>query len=538
MAHQPMAPSWTAVVLGLLCLINCPAGASRDRSEVPTAAPAWVTPPVHRSSPRTSSSNSCNRINTGRHRRRGQQRERPPRISAADGSNGGGSVFDGPRDWVWCAGDRSTGGISKLSISRVASGSRRTVATVERQAARSSSLRCSDAGGLSDRDGKRGRAAGAGTAYNGAGDEFREISTMSASQMPTAVTNPDGAAQPEPAATAVTAFFCGGGLDLDAGEMNVLVSKAPHILEMSASEQLAPQANRWLNTAGLGLTRKSLGRMVVHCPEVFLLNYESVLSPIVTWLMVDVRVPRNRVARLLEAFPLMLAKDLETELRPRHRWLMDSLQLQTKEARRLLSLVPELLHVSLEDTLTPACDWLMAAAGGCDMAGVGRISARSPELLITEPSVMQERLEAMAQDVFGGDEAAASAFFVRQPLLLSHSDRVGPLVRLMRDELKATVPEAVEVLANDPSTVEFQLETLVFPRLEAVRSAGVGDIVNGAPLPLSGKLKVLGKFSDARFAKWLKREGRPHQERELTSRSDPPETDDEAAGTGARLPSW
>lgn len=67
--------------------------------------------------------------------------------------------------------------------------------------------------------------------------------------------------------------------------------------------------------------------------------------------------------------------------------------------------------------------------------------------------------------------------------------------------------QAREAIARDPSLLEFQLELRVLPRLEAVRKAGIGDVVNGAPLSLDGKLKVLGKFSDARFHKWLKREG-------------------------------
>lgn len=50
--------------------------------------------------------------------------------------------------------------------------------------------------------------------------------------------------------------------------MRTLVQKAPHILEMSVVDELVPQADRWLNRAGLGLTRKSLGRMAVRCPEV------------------------------------------------------------------------------------------------------------------------------------------------------------------------------------------------------------------------------------------------------------------------------
>lgn len=68
--------------------------------------------------------------------------------------------------------------------------------------------------------------------------------------------------------------------------------------------------------------------------------------------------------------------------------------------------------------------------------------------------------------------------------------------------------QARETIASDPSFLEFQLERLVYPRLEAVRQAGIGDVVNGSPLSLGGKMKVLGSFSEARFAKWLKRESK------------------------------
>lgn len=78
----------------------------------------------------------------------------------------------------------------------------------------------------------------------------------------------------------------------------------------------------------------------------------------------------------------------------------------------------------------------------------------------------------------------------------------------------------------------------MLPRLEAVRRAGVGEIVNGAPLPLSGKLKVLGKFSDARFAKWLRREGNPQDREEQASRSHRPAADDGLLAADASLQSW
>lgn len=62
------------------------------------------------------------------------------------------------------------------------------------------------------------------------------------------------------------------------------------------------------------------------------------------------------------------------------------------------------------------------------------------------------------------------------------------------------------MISSDPSVLEFDMEGRVLRRLKAVREAGIGEIVNGEPLPLKGKLKVLGKFSEVRFVKWLKRE--------------------------------
>lgn len=77
--------------------------------------------------------------------------------------------------------------------------------------------------------------------------------------------------------------------------------------------------------------------------------------------------------------------------------------------------------------------------------------------------------------------------------------------------------QAREVMTTDPSILEFQMERRVRPRLEAIKEAGMGtanlesednsDIDSHRPgaLSLEEKLKVLGKFSDARFKKWLGR---------------------------------
>lgn len=54
--------------------------------------------------------------------------------------------------------------------------------------------------------------------------------------------------------------------------------------------------------------------------QAFLLDYDSVLSPILTWLMMDVQLPRNRVKNVLLDCRSLLAADLDKELRPRLRY--------------------------------------------------------------------------------------------------------------------------------------------------------------------------------------------------------------------------
>lgn len=53
--------------------------------------------------------------------------------------------------------------------------------------------------------------------------------------------------------------------------------------------------------------------------QVFLLDYDNVLARIVLWLLVEVRLPRDRVSTTLLSFPSLLAADLDAELRPRLR---------------------------------------------------------------------------------------------------------------------------------------------------------------------------------------------------------------------------
>lgn len=149
-----MVPMWVAAVPGLLCLTTHSAGASRCRSDVATAAAAWVPPPFYRRRS-ASSSNSNNGIETRRHRRHKEQQERPSWVTSfvlpADGSGGNGSVVGSSKGWVWCAGNCIEEGRSKPATG-CASGSSSsiTAAVIQPQPGRPSALRCSNSGAFSD----------------------------------------------------------------------------------------------------------------------------------------------------------------------------------------------------------------------------------------------------------------------------------------------------------------------------------------------------------------------------------------------------
>lgn len=59
-----------------------------------------------------------------------------------------------------------------------------------------------------------------------------------------------------------------------------------------------------------------------------------------------------------------------------------------------------------------------------------------------DPGVMGEWFAELAAALFKGDREEASAFLSCQPLLLTESERLRPLVRLLTEELKATLPQA------------------------------------------------------------------------------------------------
>ncbi|CAM9316626.1 unnamed protein product [Ascophyllum nodosum] len=308
----------------------------------------------------------------------------------------------------------------------------------------------------------------------------------------------------------VLAFLRGDGLDLTVDQMRLVVLKAPRLLEMSVPESLSPRVDWWLRQAGLGLTRKALGKMATKCPEVLLLAHDAVLSPIVLWLLVEVKMSRTGVAKLLASYPQLLTLDLEGQLRRRHRWLTSDLGLQTKDARRIVTIAPQVLHASKEETLRPACDWLARTIGGAGgETSVGGVVTRSPELLLTCPGAMDKCLVHLSEVLLEGNMQQASALFERQPALLLRSGRLEPLVTFMTLEMKASLPQAREAIVNDVTLLEFDMNGRVFPRLDAVRKAGiVGDVANGRTpqASLREMMRVLGRFSDARFVKWLARE--------------------------------
>lgn len=316
-------------------------------------------------------------------------------------------------------------------------------------------------------------------------------------------------------ASEAVAFFCGDGLALRKDQMRRLILRDPRVLELSADAALRPQASRWLEKANIGLTRGNLRDILRSCPEVFLLDYDSTLAPIMTWLLVDVQLPRDRVKNMLLSCPGVLAANLDTELRPRLRWLSEELRLDVKGARRILTLSPEVLDASLEEILLPACDWLRRTAG-CDMTGVGQLLAKAPALAVTEVDVLEASMSEMTSVLFEEGTEDAATILTEQPWLLLQSDRLAALTGFMTRELGATLAQAREVLANDPAVLEFQIERRVLPRLKAIRDSGMGAVDRRSGdgdgedarahqfLSLRDKMKILGKFSDARFGKWVR----------------------------------
>lgn len=91
-----------------------------------------------------------------------------------------------------------------------------------------------------------------------------------------------------------------------------------------------------------------------------------------------------------------------------------------------------------------------------------------------------------------------------------------PFSRAPSSLTKSAAFQAREVLANDPAVLEFQIERRVLPRLKAIRDSGMGAVDRRSGdgdgedarahqfLSLRDKMKILGKFSDARFGKWVR----------------------------------
>ena len=172
---------------------------------------------------------------------------------------------------------------------------------------------------------------------------------------------------------------------------------------------------------------------------------------------------RENLRKLLGKWPRALDCDPIKALAPRTAYFR-SLGLLPADLRRLALSAPQLLGgLSLRGVIMPRVEALRKAAA-LDGAGVSRVIARAPTVLLAAPSAVAERAKLVA-DVCSLDRNQLARAVAGHPALLEYSvDSLAARLDFLRLEAGLRPPMLGDVLSRAPSLLSLDVERNLRPK--------------------------------------------------------------------------
>lgn len=174
-------------------------------------------------------------------------------------------------------------------------------------------------------------------------------------------------------------------------------------------------------------------------------------------------IARENLRKLLSKWPRALDCDPTKALAPRTAYFR-SIGLLPADLRRLALRAPQLLGgLSLRGVIMPRVEALRKSAA-LDGAGVSRVVARAPTVLLAAPSAVAERARLVA-DRCSLDRRQLARAVAGHPALLEYSvDSLSQRLDFLRNETGLRPPELGDVLSRAPSLLSLDVERNLRPK--------------------------------------------------------------------------
>jgi len=236
-------------------------------------------------------------------------------------------------------------------------------------------------------------------------------------------------------------------------KMHKLLADCPDILEADGWEK---RQGALTFLTQLGIPQHRLGTCLARHPRVLDMSLRTMAS-VVDFLVVEGRIPRAKVGKIVETMPSLLSHSVDRNLRPKILFLVEDVGIAPEGLAAVLLKFPQVLGLSVQSNLRPTVRYLKEELG-VSPADLSRILASMPQLLgLSVQGNLQVKVDYLVSQV-GIPKDRIGDIVAMSPALLSLSveKNLHPKVQFLVEEAGFSVDEIIRA----PNVLAYSLDRM------------------------------------------------------------------------------
>jgi hypothetical protein len=207
----------------------------------------------------------------------------------------------------------------------------------------------------------------------------------------------------------------------------------------------------------LGIPREKLTSIALKFPEVYSLNLENSLKPLLNDLL-ELGIPTPKIAKMVVSFPPLLT--ISSEKRELVLKCLDDLGVPLDRVGKCISLHPQLLGLSVDSKILPTVKFLVND-GAVPRSCLGRIISSVPSVLgFSIKQNLEPKFQYLRNDLhMSPEKAGAVVGKFPQVLCLSLENNIKPTILFLTEELGIALTDVGKIVHQNPQLLGLSVAT-------------------------------------------------------------------------------
>ena len=257
--------------------------------------------------------------------------------------------------------------------------------------------------------------------------------------------------------------------------VNKIEGRAASIPELSSSDTLSfissvvdrPESHvaalSYFLMNDLGIPREKLTSIALKFPEVFSLDLENSLKPLLDD-MLDLGIPTPKIAKMVTSFPQLLTTSREK--REHVLTCLEDLGVPFDRVGKCIRLHPQLLGLSVESKILPTAQFLVSE--GVPISGLRKIISSVPSVLgFSIKQNLDPKFRFLRNDLhLSREKAGAVVCKFPQVLCLSLANNIKPTILFLTEELGIALQDVGKIVHQNPQLLGLNVATNLRRKVE------------------------------------------------------------------------